>query len=326
MKKLVIATRSSKLALWQANHIKAAIEVRSQEQGAPVTVELLPLKTTGDKILDSPLAKIGGKGLFVKEIEEALLDGRADLAVHSMKDVPVEIPEGLRLGVIPEREDPTDTLLSVRYDSLAELPAKAVVGTSSLRRQAQLLALRPDLTIVSLRGNVDTRLRKLLEGEFQAIVMATAGLNRLGLSAPKRQTLRSPEFVPAVGQGALGIEFREDDPELAALLGQFNHPPTAACVTAERAFLTELQGGCQTPIAGHATLTPAGEVQLEGLVADLRGERVVRKTLSGPAERAVALGKELGQAVLSAGGRAILAEMYELAALAEKPEAKGDSL
>lgn len=314
MKKLVIATRSSKLALWQANHVKAAIEAHSQELGAPVSVELLPLKTTGDKILDSPLAKIGGKGLFVKEIEEALLDGRADLAVHSMKDVPVETPEGLTLGVIPEREDPTDTLLSVQYDSLAELPAQAVVGTSSLRRQAQLLALRPDLNIVSLRGNVDTRLRKLLEGEFQAIVMATAGLNRLGLSAPKQQKLAPPEFVPAVGQGALGIEYREADTELAALLSAFNHPATAACVIAERAFLLELQGGCQVPIAGHATLSPAGEVQLEGLVADLRGERVVRKNLSGPSERAAALGKALGQAVLNAGGRAILAEVYELAA------------
>lgn len=320
MKKLVIATRSSKLALWQANHVKDSIETRTRDLGEPVLVELLPIKTTGDKILDSPLSKIGGKGLFVKEIEEALLDGRADLAVHSMKDVPVETPQGLTLGVIPEREDPTDTLLCVHYDALAGLPPKAVVGTSSLRRQAQLLALRPDLEVVSLRGNVDTRLRKLLEGQFQAIIMATAGLNRLGLSAPKQQKLGPPDFIPAVGQGALGIEFREDKPEIAALLAFFNHAATAVCVAAERGFLAELQGGCQVPIAGHATVASTGsggalgDIQLVGLVADLRGERIVRRAITGPAHRAAALGKELGQIVLDAGGRAILAEVYELAA------------
>jgi len=310
MKKLVIATRSSKLALWQANHVKEAIETRTRRLGDSIFVDLLPIKTTGDKILDSPLSKIGGKGLFVKEIEEALLDGRADLAVHSMKDVPVETPQGLTLGVIPEREDPTDTLLAVHFETLESLPAKALVGTSSLRRQAQLLALRPDLEIVSLRGNVDTRLRKLLEGQFQAIIMATAGLNRLGLSAPKQQTLGPPDFIPAVGQGALGIEFREDRPEIAAVLDFLNHAATAACVAAERGFLAELQGGCQVPIAGHAQFTDAGRLRLVGLVADLRGERIIRREISGPAERGAAIGHELGQIVLEAGGREILAEVY----------------
>lgn len=206
MEKLVIATRGSRLALWQANHVKDSLE--AVHPG--LAVELNIIKTKGDIILDVPLAKVGGKGLFVKEIEEALLSGAADIAVHSMKDVPMELPEGLILGIVPEREDPTDLFLSVDYDSLENLPAGAVVGTSSLRRQAQVLAQRPDLEVVSLRGNVDTRLRKLTEGQFAAIIMATAGMKRLGLSVPKECPLAPPAFIPAVGQGALGIEFRED--------------------------------------------------------------------------------------------------------------------
>ncbi len=304
MRKLTIATRGSKLALWQAKHIQSRLlQLGCQE------VELLPLKTTGDKILDVPLAKVGGKGLFVKEIEEAMLDGRADLAVHSMKDVPVEQPVGLVLGVVPERELPTDTLLSVHHDGLEQLPQGATVGTSSLRRQAQLLALRPDLRVESLRGNVDTRLRKLLEGRFEAIVMATAGLKRLGLTAPKQSVLGPPTFLPAIGQGALGIEYRENDAELAAFLAPLNHHASKVCVTAERGFLAGLEGGCQVPIAGHATLE-GDTVTLEGLVADCEGRRVIRRRVSGPAAEARELGLDLASTVLSAGGKAILDELY----------------
>ncbi len=309
MKKLVIATRGSKLALWQAEHVKSRIEGRHPG----VSVELLVLKTRGDIILDVPLAKVGGKGLFVKEIEEALLDGRADLAVHSMKDVPMELPEGLVLGIIPEREEPSDTFLSVHHGSLAALPHGATVGTSSLRRQSQLLALRPDLNVVSLRGNVDTRLRKLSEGQFDAIIMATAGMKRLGLSAPKSEVLGPPAFLPAVGQkrlglsapksevlgppaflpavgqGALGIEFRDDrtdGADLRDLLAFMEHTPTRIRVEAERGFLAGLQGGCQVPIAGHAVMTGDATFALEGLVADLTGARVIRRTVnSRPQDR-----------------------------------------
>jgi hydroxymethylbilane synthase len=304
MRKLVIATRGSKLALWQARHIQS----RLLEFGCP-KVDLLPLKTTGDKIQDVPLAKVGGKGLFVKEIEEAMLDGRADLAVHSMKDVPTEQPAGLVLGVVPERELPSDSLLSVHHDSLKQLPQGATVGTSSLRRQAQLLILRPDLCIESLRGNVDTRLRKLLEGQFEAIVMATAGLKRLGLAAPKQSVLGPPDFLPAIGQGALGIEYRADDAELAAFLAPLNHHASSVCVAAERGFLAGLEGGCQVPIAGYATL--AGDtVTLEGLVADCEGRRVIRRGRSGPASSARELGLGLAAEVLAGGGKAILDELY----------------
>ncbi|MGE4297303.1 MAG: hydroxymethylbilane synthase [Desulfovibrionaceae bacterium] len=306
MKKLVIATRGSKLALWQAHHIKDRIE--AQYPGG-VAVELLVIKTTGDKILDVPLAKVGGKGLFVKEIEEALLDGRADLAVHSMKDVPVELPKGLVLGVIPEREAPADSFLSVRYDTLDSLPQGATVGTSSLRRQSQLLALRPDLKIVSLRGNVDTRLRKLMDGEFDAIVMATAGLNRLGLGAPRQEVLGPPRFLPAIGQGALGIEYREADEETAELLQFLDDPETHVCVMAERGFLTGLQGGCQVPIAGHAVVVD-DNVALVGLVGDVEGKRTIIRETLGPARAAFVLGFGLAELVLEEGGREILAEVY----------------
>ena len=243
MEKLVIATRGSRLALWQANHVKDSLE--AVHPG--LAVELNIIKTKGDIILDVPLAKVGGKGLFVKEIEEALLSGAADIAVHSMKDVPMELPEGLILGIVPEREDPTDLFLSVDYDSLENLPAGAVVGTSSLRRQAQVLAQRPDLEVVSLRGNVDTRLRKLTEGQFAAIIMATAGMKRLGLSVPKECPLAPPAFIPAVGQGALGIEFREDRKDLAEMLSFMEHRPTRICVEAERGLLAGLWELPNTP-------------------------------------------------------------------------------
>ena len=317
MKKTVtIATRGSRLALWQAEHVRSLLE---KEHG--VVVELLVLKTTGDIILDVPLSKVGGKGLFVKEIEEALLDGRADLAVHSMKDVPMELPAGLVLGAVPEREDPADLLISVKYGSLKDLPQGAVVGTSSLRRQAQLLALRPDLKIVSLRGNVDTRMRKLTEGEFDAIVMAAAGVNRLGLRAPFMIPLAPPAFLPAAGQGALGMEFRDDRPDMRELLGFLNHPETFVRVTAERAFLAGLEGGCQVPIAAHATLVssangngPSGVLRLEGLVADVTGTRIIRKSVEGDPADARALGLTLARDVKEAGGADILRELYEAAA------------
>lgn len=303
--KLTIATRGSMLALWQAEHVKAML----MERHSGLEVALLMLKTQGDKILDVPLAKVGGKGLFVKEIEEALLDGRADLAVHSMKDVPTELPAGLIIGVTPRREEPADVLLSVRYDNLAALPEGAAVGTSSFRRQAQLLMRRPDLDIKMLRGNVNTRLRKLMDGEYDAIVLAMAGLKRLGLSAPRMEVLGPPEFLPAVSQGVLGIEYRRDDAELAEMLAFMDHPETRVRVQAERGFLTTLEGGCQVPIAGYAEVR-GNEVRLTGLVADLEGRRVIRRESSGPAEQAWALGEALAREVLDAGARKILNEIY----------------
>lgn len=305
MKKITIATRGSMLALWQAEHIKSLLQGRYPG----LEVDLLKIKTTGDKILDVPLAKVGGKGLFVKEIEEALLDGRADLAVHSMKDVPTELPAELIVGVNPVREAPTDSLLSVKYDGLDALPKGAVVGTSSLRRQAQLLTLRPDLVIESLRGNLDTRVRKLLEGQFDAIVVATAGMNRLGLTAPKVEILGPPRFLPAVAQGALGIEYRRDRPEMAELLAFLNHAETAAQVAAERAFLTGLDGGCQVPIAAWSQLDGQA-LTLTGFVAGVNGENPIRLTASGSADKAWELGAQLAQAVLDKGGKAILDEVY----------------
>lgn len=315
MKTVTIATRGSRLALWQAEHIRSLLE---KKHG--LAVKLLVLKTKGDIILDVPLSKVGGKGLFVKEIEEALLDGRADLAVHSMKDVPMDLPDGLVLGAVPEREDPADLLLSAKYASLEDLPQGAAVGTSSLRRQAQLLALRPDLKVVSLRGNVDTRMRKLTEGEFDAIVMAAAGVNRLGLRAPFMIPLEPPAFLPAAGQGALGMEFRDDRPDMRELLGFLNHPETFVRVTAERAFLAGLEGGCQVPIAAHATLAaacgsrPTGILRLEGLVADVTGTRIIRKSVEGDPADARALGLRLARDVKEAGGADILRELYEAVA------------
>ncbi len=302
---VTIATRGSKLALWQANHIKSLLE--GKHPG--LSVELLVLKTQGDKILDVPLAKVGGKGLFVKEIEEALADGRADLAVHSMKDVPVERHPGLTLGAVPEREDLADMLLGVRYGSLEELPQGAVVGTSSLRRQAQLLGLRPDLSIRMLRGNLDTRVGKLLEGQFDAIVVAAAGLNRLGLGAPKGVRLAPPDFLPAVAQGALGLEYRADDARMAELTAFLNHPDTRDAVEAERAFLARLEGGCQVPIAAWGRVS-GGDVSLTGLVADPEGREVFRVESSAPRAQAVELGRQVADKVLEAGGGRILREVY----------------
>ena len=328
MKKLTIATRGSRLALWQAEHVRALLE-----REHTLSIELLVLKTKGDIILDVPLAKVGGKGLFVKEIEEALLDGRADLAVHSMKDVPMELPEGLILGVVPRRECAEDLLLSEHCDSLNALPAGARIGTSSLRRQAQILALRPDVTVLSLRGNVDTRLRKLKDGEFDAIIMAAAGMRRLGLTARHMIPLVPPAFLPAAGQGALGIEFHEDRHDLRDLLAFMDHEPTRVCVEAERGFLAGLEGGCQVPIAAHAVilspedddrlpasgiepadytgpLLPGSRLRLEGLVADTQGIRSLRLFRTGPTVEARRLGLSLAEDVKAAGGGDILKEYY----------------
>ncbi len=306
MPRLTIATRGSQLALWQANHIRDCL----MAQNPDLTIELSIIRTKGDKILDVPLSQVGGKGLFVKEIEEALLSGEADLAVHSIKDVPMVLPEGLTLGAIPSRAPFTDCLCSEKYASLDEVPQGATVGTSSLRRQAQLLALRPDLKIVSLRGNVDTRLRKLKEGQFAAIVLATAGLKRLGLSAAHMAELDPKDFVPAVGQGALGIECRSNDTGTLDLLARLNDAATRTCVEAERAFLLGLDGGCQVPIGAHATLAGDGTVMLDGLVGETDGSRILRKQAQAPGTKAHELGLKLAKELLDLGADAILARLY----------------
>ncbi|MFA7164452.1 MAG: hydroxymethylbilane synthase [Desulfoplanes sp.] len=305
MDHIQIATRGSRLALWQAEHIKSLLV----EAYPHLDVILKVIKTKGDKIQDVPLAQVGGKGLFVKEIEEALLDGRADIAVHSMKDVPTELPEDLLLGVIPQREACEDCIVSHTYPGLDSLPQGARVGTSSLRRQSQLLRLRPDLSIISLRGNLDTRLRKLEQGDFDAILVALAGLNRLGLSAPYVEKLPPHIFIPAVAQGALGIEFHRDRKDIAELLAFLDHPDSRISVTAERGFLCALDGGCQVPIACHAVIEHK-QVVLTGLVADVKGERVVSGKRSGPIDEAKKIGEELAWEILERGGRKILQEFY----------------
>jgi hydroxymethylbilane synthase len=302
---LGIGTRASKLALKQSEWVKAKIEAVHPE----VTLELVKIKTKGDKILDSPLSEIGGKGLFVKEIEEALLKGIVDLAVHSMKDLPAEIPGGLDLAVFPKREDPRDAFVSAKYKSIQELPEGATVGTSSLRRSAQLLHLRPDLRVVPMRGNVDTRLRKMDSGDVQAIILAAAGLKRLGLSE-RITALLSPEaFLPAVGQGILGVELRRDDQRLRGLLAFLNDEETERVARAERAFLARLGGGCQVPVAGYAKLEN-GELHMEGMVAELDGSVILRKKSRGPAERPEQLGWDLAGDLLNQGADKILERVY----------------
>ncbi|MGM0424540.1 MAG: hydroxymethylbilane synthase [Thermodesulfobacteriota bacterium] len=303
---LVIATRGSKLALWQANHVADLLRA----QYPMLQVRLKTIKTSGDKIQDVPLAKIGGKALFVKEIEEALLAGEADLAVHSMKDVPAELPQGLKLGVVPRREDFSDCLLSNAYPDLYSLPEGSVVGTSSLRRQAQLLALRPDLEIRSLRGNLDTRIRKLQQGEFTAIVVASAGLQRLGLQANYVCRLQPPDFLPAIGQGALALEYLEDNRDLEQQLAFLEHGPTRFALAAERAFLHELEGGCQVPIGGLARQENDSSLLLQVLVADLKGQIVLRRQAQAGLDRAETLGREVARDILDSGGKEILQEIY----------------
>lgn len=302
---LRIATRKSPLALWQAEHVKARLEALHDG----LQVELVTFTTQGDKILDTPLAKIGGKGLFVKELEVALLDGRADIAVHSMKDVPMAFPEGLGLIAIGERENPRDAFVSNRFTSLDELPAGSIVGTSSLRRQCQLRARRPDLQIRDLRGNVNTRLAKLDAGDYDALILASAGLKRLGFHDRIRADIAPEVSLPAVGQGALGIEARLSDTRAASLLAPLNDPATASRVTAERAMNRRLQGGCQVPIAGYAELQ-GDSLHLRALVGAVDGSEILRDEISGPASEAEALGTTLADRLLAAGAGRILSAVY----------------
>ena len=305
MERLVIATRGSQLALAQARWVAT----RLAELSPGLKVDLDIIKTTGDKILDVPLAQVGGKGLFVKKIEDALLAGRAGLAVHSMKDVPSELPAGLMLAAVTSREDARDVLVTRRGQGLDTVPDGGRVGTSSLRRQAQLLALRPDLVMVPVRGNVETRLRKLETENLDAVVLAAAGLNRLGLKDVKALPLETSLMLPAVGQGALGLECRADDAPTRELISGLNHPPTAQALVAERGFLARLEGGCQVPIAGHAVLEK-GIVVLRGLVASLDGRRVVKGEGLAPPDQARAMGEHVAEEILARGGREILAEVY----------------
>ena len=302
---LRIATRQSPLALWQAHYVKQRLEACH----ADLRVELVPMVTRGDVILDTPLAKVGGKGLFVKELELALLEGRADIAVHSMKDVPVDFPQGLGLVTICEREDPRDAFVSNRYDSLDALPQGSIVGTSSLRRQCQLAESRPDLVIRSLRGNVGTRLGKLDNGEYDAIILAVAGLKRLDLESRIKLALSPEQSLPAVGQGAVGIECRLDDQHTHALLAPLNHDETATRVKAERAMNTRLEGGCQVPIGSYAELKD-GELWLRALVGAPDGSQMVRGERRGSPQDAEQLGISLAEELLNNGAREILADVY----------------
>ncbi len=302
---LRIATRKSPLALWQAKHVCA----RLQASWPNLEVELLHMSTQGDKLLDAPLAKIGGKGLFVKELEQSLLDGRADIAVHSMKDVPVELPAGLHLPVILSRETVSDAFVSSRYETFDELPAGARVGTSSLRRQCQLRRLRPDLEILSLRGNVGTRLSRLDAGHYDAIILAAAGLIRLGETDRITQHLDTGVCLPAIGQGAIGIECRQDDERVHELIAVLDDEETHLCVAAERAMNARLEGGCQVPIAGHAVLE-GGQIHLEGLVGRPDGSELIRGRLSGSRDAAEEIGRALAEDLLSRGADGILREIY----------------
>jgi hydroxymethylbilane synthase len=302
---LRIGTRGSKLALAQSNWVREKIESRHLD----VKVELVRIKTKGDKILNSPLSRIGGKGLFVKEIEDALLRGEVDLAVHSMKDMPAGLPEGLNLSVFPEREDPRDAFVSLHCRRLQDLPEGASVGTGSLRRSAQLSHARPDLRVVPLRGNVGTRLRKLSSEGLGAVVLAAAGLNRLGLSARISHIFSLTELLPAIGQGALGLEMRGDDDAVMETVSFLNHRVTEVTLRAERAFLKTLEGGCQVPIAGHAVLRGDG-LTLEGMVAELDGSRIIRDEVTGAKDSPEEIGVTLAERILSAGADRILARIY----------------
>jgi hydroxymethylbilane synthase len=300
-----IATRRSPLAMWQAEYVRD----RLMEHHPGLEVEFVKMVTQGDKILDTPLAKVGGKGLFVKELEVGMLEGRADIAVHSMKDVPVEFPEGLHLAVVCPREDPRDAFVSNTYKQFENLPEGARVGTSSLRRTCQLRALRPDLQILDLRGNVNTRLQKLDEGQYDAIILASAGLIRLEFRERITQFLEPETSLPAIGQGAVGIECREDDERIHRLLAPLNDEETAIRVRAERAFNHRLEGGCQVPIAGYALLEDE-EVWMRGLVGRPDGTEVVRGEIRGPLTQAQNLGTQLADELLSRGAGAILKDVY----------------
>jgi hydroxymethylbilane synthase len=305
---VIIGTRGSKLALWQAEWLRSALVKRFP--GTPV--ELAIIKTQGDKILDVPLAKVGGKGLFVKEIEEALRAGRVDVAVHSMKDMPAEMPPGLAIGAVPEREVPTDVLISRDDLTLMKIPAGGVIGTSSLRRAAQLKHLRPDLEIFPLRGNVETRIRKFETDQLAAVVLAAAGVKRLGLEQRITEHLEPDRMLPAVGQGALCLEIREADPRIGPMISSLDHPATRTAVSGERAFLRRLEGGCQVPIAGYGRIAGV-HFTLTGLVAAVEGNTVIKDSLSGPAASAERIGVELAEIILGRGADAILKNLSSAA-------------
>jgi hydroxymethylbilane synthase len=300
-----IGTRGSALALIQARWVQTQLAERQPH----CRVELVIIKTTGDKILDVPLAQIGGKGLFIKEIEEALRSGQVDLAVHSLKDMPAVVPDGLILGAVPTREDHRDAFISSRYAGLAAIPPGGRLGTGSLRRRVQLLHNRPDLEIVAIRGNVDTRLKKMETLRLDALILAAAGLNRLGLSHVYQGLLSETDMLPAVGQGALGLEVRADDLRVRELIAFLEHPPSRIAVSAERAFLARLEGGCVVPVAALGRV--AGDsLTLEALISDLEGRRYLRESSSGHVDEAQAMGTELANHLLDRGGREILAELY----------------
>ena len=302
-----IGTRASKLAMWQAEWVKSALN--GKFPGRPV--ELVTIKTKGDKILDVPLAKVGGKGLFVKEIEQALLDHRIDIAVHSMKDMPAEIPDGLCIGAIPQREEAADVLISKSARRFAELRRGAVIGTSSLRRAAQLRHARPDIEIVPLRGNLDTRLKKLQSDDLDAVVLAAAGIIRLKLEHRITQYLDADLMLPAVGQGALCIEIRRSDPKIESMTTALDHPDSRAVVLGERAFLNRLGGSCQVPIAGHGEIK-GSQFHLTGLVADLNGSQVFKSTLSGSVASTESLGIDLAEQLLCRGAGKILEQLQTM--------------
>ena len=303
-KKLVIASRESALAMWQARHIQA----RLQALYPSTQVEILGMTTTGDQILDSPLSRIGGKGLFVKELEQSLADGSADLAVHSMKDVPMNMPEGFMLAATGEREDPRDAFVSNDYKTLEDLPVGSVVGTSSLRRQSQLMARFPHLKIESLRGNLQTRLRKLDEGQYAAIILAAAGLIRLGLESRIANLIAPDKSIPAVGQGALGIEICTGRDDLLALLAPLNHLETEACVLAERATSRALAGSCTVPLGAYATISD-NLLNITGFVASVDGKKIVRAQVQGSPQQAEIIGQQLAAALVAQGADEILAAL-----------------
>ncbi len=300
-KTIKIGTRGSKLALWQANWVKSSLEIKHPF----LSIELEIIKTKGDKILDVPLAKVGGKGLFVKEIEEALIDGRIDLAVHSMKDMPGDIPDGLCIGAIPEREIPQDVLISRHKKPLLELAPGAKIGTSSLRRKSQLLHTRPDLIVLPLRGNLDTRLNKLETENLDAIVLAAAGVKRLGLESRITEYLDENIMLPAVGQGALCIEVRENDPVVEPIVASLEHPHTRTVILGERAFLNRLEGGCQVPIAAYGKIDK-NIFTLAGLVATVDGKTLFKETLTGPEDSSESIGIKLAERLISMGAEEII--------------------
>ncbi|HEY4732677.1 MAG TPA: hydroxymethylbilane synthase [Gammaproteobacteria bacterium] len=305
IQRIRIATRKSPLALWQAEHVQRLL----QQAHPGLKVELVRMSTQGDRIIDTPLAKIGGKGLFVKELEQGLLQGEADIAVHSMKDVPVELPAGLHLPVVMRREEPRDAFVSNKYRRLEELPQGARVGTASLRRQCQLYALRPDMEILNLRGNVGTRLKKLDDGHYDAIILAAAGLIRLGLEGRITQKIPIDICMPAIAQGVIGIECRSDDRVINGLISALEHEQTRICITAERALNRRLEGGCQVPIAGYAELTER-TLHLRGLVGRPDGRTIIQAAKTGTAQQAEEMGVALAEELLDKGAAIILNEVY----------------